>query len=269
MGYDFECGTCHKVFETGWQARDNHLRSTGHRAPAFECDNCARYFGSETARSQHMKALNHFQWECSISDETWVTDDQRMEHEHDDHNYCSKCQKTFTNYNNLKMHLNSRTHRNYQIQCPFCKKSHATATSLTHHVESGSCPNAAGLTRDALYKFIRNKDPGGSITNNLIGWSGSTQYEANWRSYNAECRSWECCICHRLFGTLPSLNQHLNSPAHQEDLYHCPKQTCKKEFTTLAGFVNHLESESCGYIRFSKVQRRIQNVVGGDKLITF
>ncbi|KAI1357176.1 hypothetical protein F5Y08DRAFT_334049 [Xylaria arbuscula] len=231
MGYDFECGICHKVFETGRQACDNYPRSTGHRAPAFECDNCACYFGSETARFQHMKALNHFQWECSICDETTMTI-----------NYCSKCQKTFTNYNNLKMHLNSRTHRNYQIQCPFCKKSHATATGLTHHVESGSCPNAAGLTRDVLYKFIRNKDPAGSITNNLIGWSGSTQYEANWRSYNAE---------------------------YQEHLYHCPNQTCKREFTTLAGFVNHLESESCGYIRFSKVQRRIQNVVGGDKLITF
>ncbi|KAF2964691.1 hypothetical protein GQX73_g8876 [Xylaria multiplex] len=211
MGYDFECGTCHKVFEAGWRARDNHLRSTGHRAPAFECDCCARYFGSETARFQHMEALNHFKWECSVCPETWPTDNQRIEHEHDDHNYCSECQKTFANRNNLKMHLNSRVHRNYEIQCPFCKKSHATATGLTYHVESGSCPNAAGLTRETLYRFIRSKDPGGVMTKNLIDWPGSTQYEANWRSYNDERSGWECYICHRLFGNLPSLNQHLNS----------------------------------------------------------
>ncbi|KAL7627146.1 hypothetical protein AAE478_003922 [Parahypoxylon ruwenzoriense] len=270
MGHDFECGTCHKVFEAGWRARENHLRSTGHRAPAFECDGCSRYFRSETARFQHMEALNHFEWECSICDETWPTEDRQIEHEHEDHNYCGECRKTFPNYNNLKMHLNSRAHRGQQIQCPFCKSRHATATGLTHHVETGSCPNAAGLNRDTLYKFVRSKDSRGIITKNLIGWTGSTEYEANDRSYNWVRQGWECYLCHRLFDLLKSLNQHLNSPipADQESLYHCPNRACKKEFTTLAGIINHLESESCGCTRFENVQRSIQGVVSGNRLIT-
>ncbi|KAJ2982170.1 hypothetical protein NUW58_g6499 [Xylaria curta] len=269
MGYYFECGTCYKVFERGWQARQNHLRSTGHHAPKFECDSCPSYFGSETARFQHMAALNHFSWECSICDETWPTEGQRIEHEHDDHNYCSECQRTFASRNNLRMHLNSRIHCDYQIQCPFCKKSHPTATGVAYHLESGSCPNAAGLNRDTLYKFVRNKDPGGIITKNLIGWSGEKQYEANDRSYNYSRQGWECYLCNRLFGSLPSLNQHLNSPTHQQSLYHCPNRGCRGDFKTLAAIINHLESESCGYIRFEKVQQGIQNVIGGDRLITF
>ncbi|KAI0008992.1 hypothetical protein F4779DRAFT_628130 [Xylariaceae sp. FL0662B] len=268
MNYNFECGTCGKVFKAGWQARENHICSTGHRAPAFECDRCPRYFDSERARLQHMEALNHFEWECSICDETWPTDHRRIQHEHEDHNYCGECQKTFMNHNNLKMHLNSRAHRGQQIQCPFCGSHYATATGLTHHIERGSCPNARGVNRDTLYKFVRSKDSGGIITKNLVGWPGSTQYEANSRSYNRYRQGWECYLCHQLFGQLSSLNQHLNSPIHQETLYHCPNWQCRKEFTTLAGIINHLESESCGCTRFENVQRGIQDVVSGNRLIT-
>ncbi|KAH8807236.1 hypothetical protein F5884DRAFT_899669 [Xylogone sp. PMI_703] len=267
--YDFECGTCRKVFYTGWRARDNHLRSTGHRAPAFECDKCARYFGSERARFQHMNDLNHFAWECSVCDETWSTEDRMTEHEHEDHNYCGECERTFANYNNLKMHLNSRIHRGQKVQCPLCKACFATATGLTHHVETGSCPNAAGLTRDTLYKFMRSKDPGGVITKNLIGWHGSTKYEANDRSYNWRRQGYECYLCHGLFGKLQGLNQHLNSPIHQESLYHCPNRGCRKDFKTLAGIINHLESESCGCTRFENVQNSIQGVISGNRLLAF
>ncbi|KAI1382594.1 uncharacterized protein F4822DRAFT_435422 [Hypoxylon trugodes] len=215
-----------------------------------------------------MEALNHFEWECAICDETWPTEHRRVEHEREDHNYCSECRKTFTNYNNLKMHLNSRTHRGQQIQCPFCRSHHTTATGLTHHIETGSCPDARGLTRDTLYKFVRSMDSSGIVTKNLIGWHGSTQYEANDRSYNWNRQGWECYLCHRLCGQLSSLNQHLNSPIHQEALYHCPNPRCGKDFTTLAGIINHLESESCGCTRFENVQRGIQGMVGGNRLIT-
>ncbi|KAI1357145.1 hypothetical protein F5Y08DRAFT_355638 [Xylaria arbuscula] len=86
------------------------------------------------------------------------------------------------------------------------------ATSLSYHVESGSCPNASHMNRDLVYKIVRNLDPGGAITKNLIDWPGSTQYEATDRSYNPECQVWECFICHKPFKRLESLNQHLSSP---------------------------------------------------------
>ncbi|KAI1631316.1 hypothetical protein F4809DRAFT_177822 [Biscogniauxia mediterranea] len=269
MTYDFECGTCYKTFPAGWKARDNHLRSTGHRAPAFECDTCARYFGSEKARFQHMVDVNHFLYECTKCYETWPTEEQQIEHEHKQHHYCGECNRTFNNYNNIKMHLNSNVHRGQNIQCPLCKNNFATATGLTHHLETGSCPRAANINRDTLYKFVRSKDPGGVMTKNLIDWPGSTQYEANDRSYNWARSGWECYLCHRLFNNLRGLNQHLNSPTHQEKLYHCPKPACIKEFTTLAAIINHLESEACGFTRFENVQQNIKNVISGNRMIGF
>ncbi|KAF2156503.1 hypothetical protein K461DRAFT_97044 [Myriangium duriaei CBS 260.36] len=269
MSYDFTCGTCGKTFPAGWEARDNHLRSTGHSAPTFECDTCSRYFGSEKARFQHMDAVNHFRWECNLCDETWPTEGMRQDHEHSEHNYCADCQRNFANYNNLKMHLNSRIHRGQQIQCPFCKACLATATGLVHHIESCGCPSAADMTRETIYKFIRSKDPQGAFTKNLIQGPDMTRYQANGRAYNHSRGGWECYFCHKLFKQLPHLNQHLNSPAHQESLYHCPNNACGKPFTTLAAIINHLESESCGFTRFENVQRSIKDIISSDKLIKF
>ena len=101
--YDFCCGTCGKAFPAGWRARDNHLRSTGHQAPDFECGTCARDFGSERARFQHMNDCNHFPWKCSLCCDTWPTEDRRNEHEHEVHSYCGECDRVFSNYNNLRM----------------------------------------------------------------------------------------------------------------------------------------------------------------------
>ncbi|KAK3896692.1 hypothetical protein C8A05DRAFT_39760 [Staphylotrichum tortipilum] len=272
MGYGntYECGTCFKVFPAGWSALNNHIRATGHRhAAAFECDRCTRRFGSERARFQHMEATNHFEWECSLCNETWPTEDRMIQHEHEDHDYCGECQRTFMNQNNLRMHLNSRIHRGQQVQCPFCRTAFTTATGLVHHVERGGCRGAAGLDRDTLYKYVRSKDPNGVITNNLIDWYGSTQYEATDSAYNYRRGGWECYLCHRLFALRTGLNQHLNSPVHQENLYHCPNRGCGKEFTTLAAIINHLESESCGFTRFNNVQRGINDMISGGRLIAF
>ena len=76
-----------------------------------------------------------------------------------------------------------------------------------------------------------------------------------------------CAIAH--FNTSHALNQHLNSSAHQQKLYHCPNSRCGKEFVALAGLFNHLESESCSFMRFDNVQKQVGNVLGGNRLITF
>jgi hypothetical protein len=48
-----------------------------------------------------------------------------------------------------------------------------------------------------------------------------------------------------------------------------PKASCRHEFKTLASFVNHLESESCGYMRFSDVQKRAADMISGGRLIGY
>lgn len=112
-----ECGTCQKTFPAGVRARDNHCRSTGHDWPLYECESCGDTFRSPASRLQHMEALNHFESdsrdyfayditcdvECNLCYDTFPDDDERVEHEHDDHFYCHDCKRQFQNRNNLRM----------------------------------------------------------------------------------------------------------------------------------------------------------------------
>ncbi|CAJ2502084.1 Uu.00g049370.m01.CDS01 [Anthostomella pinea] len=235
------------------------------------------------------------EWECDFCYETFSSEEEQEQHEIDVHYHCADCDRTFSNYNAIKMHLNSRTHRGTDLACPFCKGGFATATGLSQHLEQRGCPRAPSLDRDGVYKIVCAKDPGGVISKNLIGWYGeSPKYEATAQAWNGY--AYECYICSRTFAALPSLNQHLASPVHksyvssdsplsffpssysstpeanrgqrnQQNMYHCPKRGgCGREFTAL---MNHLESENCGYTRFENVQQSVKNVVSGDRRITF
>jgi len=119
--------------------------------------------------------------------------------------------------------------------------------------------------------MIRERDPHGIITKKQIEWhqDDKVKYSATKRAFNGSY--WECYLCHRNFNTVDALNTHLNSPAHKQKVYHCPspKAKCGKEFVTLAGLFNHLESEACAFMRFEKVQQRVGNILRGGKRITF
>lgn len=67
--------------------------------------------------------------------------------------------------------------------------------------------------------------------------------------------------------TLNALKKHLESPRHQQSLYHCMKRSCGKEFKTLAELINHLESEICKIMRFQQVQKSIATIVDPHKMI--
>ncbi|KAK4223681.1 hypothetical protein QBC38DRAFT_372664 [Podospora fimiseda] len=269
----FECGDCGKGFPSGWRARENHCNATGHNPPEFECDTCDLWFDDNYDKSEHMKNWGHQNdnlnyYECDICIELFTNRQDRTDHEVDHHHWCRDCQRQFINRNNIKQHLNSRTHRGQKIVCPFCKNSFTTATGMTHHVENGACSAIPNWGREKTYRFIRSRDPTGVISKKLIGWTGdSGGYEAGQRSWNGS--AYECYFCHREFRTLYSLNQHLNSPAHQQALYHCPNRRCGQDFKTLGGVINHLESESCGAMRFETVQRKIGDIVSGNRLISF
>ena len=62
---------------------------------------------------------------------------------------------------------------------------------------------------------------------------------------------------------------HLNSPAHQQRGYHCPRWQCWKEFLSLTALFNALESKSCALMRFERVQARVGQVLSGTRLIAF
>ncbi|KAI2469905.1 hypothetical protein F4781DRAFT_392863 [Annulohypoxylon bovei var. microspora] len=236
----WNCRDCPRRFDT-WQSRDQHAAARGHKALDFECRSCNTFCPNE---------------------------EERRKHEAEEHNYCADCKRPFQSPNNLKMHLNSRTHRGANLKCPFCKTGHTSATGLAHHLERGRCPRAASLNRDAVYKAVASKDPDGLLAKKLIGWHGSPTYEAGPKSWNGE--AWQCYLCRREFRSLPGLNQHLGSPVHQQALYHCPNRNgCGREYKTLAAVMNHLESESCAFMRFEAVQSTVGNLVSGDRRLTF
>ncbi|KAK1676916.1 zinc finger protein [Colletotrichum godetiae] len=222
-----------------------------HWEGCWECDTCDRTFGSEHAMQQHMNALGHWdyddqpepskgRYECNDCNDRFHDEQDLREHEVEYHNYCDPCDRYFNNQNNIRQHLNSSVHRaSSDIQCPFCRQTSDTATGLIHHLERGACPSAP-LDRDKLYQAVRARDPNG-----------------------------ECYLCHRAFSTLKGLNQHLNSPIHQQKLYHCPNHRCGREFTTLAAAINHLESESCGYMRFKAVQQNVGQILDPRRMLSF
>ncbi|KAJ5259520.1 zinc finger protein [Penicillium angulare] len=89
-------------------------------------------------------------------------------------------------------------------------------------------------------------------------------------SYNGY--AWECYVCRREFNTPGALSQHVNSPVHAQKAYHCPNRAlCTKQFATLASLFNHLESETCNYMRFEEVQevrQRVKDAIFNNKPIT-
>lgn len=153
------------------------------------------------------------------------------------------------------------------IKCPFCDTSYATASGACTHLESGSCPRAPQLNRETILRIIRERDTTGYIANKQIEWHGETRgtYHVNSSAYNGS--SWECYLCHRSFSKSTALNQHLNSPVHQQKVYHCPNsRECIKEFISLAGLFGHLESETCQFMRFESVQKNFHGVMSGRLL---
>ncbi|EDU49779.1 Zinc finger protein [Pyrenophora tritici-repentis] len=267
-----ECGQCDRRFSS-WAAARQHMNAVGH---VFECDFCDLAFYDSRDLEDHQQDEGHYgpRYECEACDEwydTFARIKQHMNsHGHWRNHYCNDCNKGFENENNLQIHLNSRIHRGSNITCPFCKRGFATATGVTHHLETGSCSKARQLNRDTILAEVRRRDPNQLITKKLLTYpeSGSS-ITATSASYNCDTLLYECYLCHKGFRELKSLNAHVNSPVHKEKVYHCPGRACAREFRALAALFNHLESESCGAVRFDAVQRNVRGFLSGKRMIGF
>ncbi|KZL85925.1 zinc finger protein [Colletotrichum incanum] len=236
----YACGVCWREFPSGWRARDQHCDATGHCPPAYE---------------------------CALCDYCFDNDQDKLDHERGEHLHCSTCGRDFQSWNNIHQHLKSRVHRGSNMSCPFCGVNRTSATGVVHHLERGSCPNAP-LDRDSLYLAVHRRDPDGILSKKLLEFHGSTQYSASEEAYNYRLNAYQCYLCGNLYAKLNSLNQHLASPAHQQAYYHCPNRICGREFTTLGATMNHLESESCGFMRFEAVQSSVGRILDSRRMIS-
>ncbi|KAL5936775.1 hypothetical protein ACKVV1_011469, partial [Pyricularia oryzae] len=223
------------------------------------------------AVNQHMDALGHWaesEYECDDCSDAFSEEENLRDHEISEHFYCDLHDRYFQDENSIRNHLNGSSHRKADLTCPFCKTMRTNATGLIHHLERGACPSAP-IDRSKLYDEIRRRDPNNILTNKLLMWQDTDTYEATEKAWNANANGFECYFCHRSFKKLESLNQHLKSPKHREDIYHCPNRDCSKESPTLAAIINHLESESCRFLGFEAVQQTAQRIVTPGRMIAF
>ncbi|RAR15528.1 zinc finger protein [Stemphylium lycopersici] len=241
MYYDNKCETCDREFGSQ-QAAIQHMDALDHWGPRFECDTCDREFFTQHSAEQHMDDTGHWelQYECETCDRRFHSEPSANQHmsalKHHKQHYCRDCAKTFRNENALKMLAGFHT------------------TLRPVHVRELE-----------ISTIVRSFRP--SVSGIAVACSGTQDIAtgATWNGFNHECY-----LCHRDFSTLQGLNQHLNSPAHSGKLYHCPNRSCAGQFVRLASLFNHLESESCNFVRFEKVQKHVHDfITGRQKLLGF
>ena len=154
----------------------------------------------------------------------------------------------------MRKHLKSSVHLGKNVKCPWCPDKFTNLTGVTLHLESGKCPS--GIDRQKIDQYCRQVDRDHVFTNRLIEYHTLDTYQykpaaATGTAWNVRRGCFGCYLCPRGFPNLTALNQHLNSPVHQQKIYHCPR--CKLEYVALSALVNHLESETCGPFRFNSM----------------
>jgi hypothetical protein len=129
------------------------------------------------------------------------------------------------------------------------------------------------MTRDELNRLVVRADRNNFITNPARLLGGPSGYEpppsakiwATGRSWNGE--AYECFLCNAMFRTLAGLNQHLQSPRHEERIYRCPKSDCRIQFVALSALCQHVEGGSCGVRMFREVRNTMDSLTRGFNAI--
>lgn len=143
------------------------------------------------------------------------------------------------------------------LKCPFCSRQFGQPSAIAQHVESGACKGAKAVDRHKVAAAVHALEisPTISIARRLEGprVSSTTFTMATEMAWNSRVSAYECYLCHRPYKSLIGLNQHLASPAHDQNEFRCPKATCAKEFKVVSALIQHIESEVCGLARFADV----------------
>ena len=144
-------------------------------------------------------------------------------------------------------------------KCPFCPSYFTSPSAVAHHIESG----CHGITRNQVTHAVKSLDivPSICIDKRIEGASPTPPtsikyYVASPRSFNG--RSYACFICQRMFRTLSSLSDHLNSAAHDANEFKCPK--CKKRFKLISALIQHIESAACNLAGLRQIQDHFEGL---------
>ena len=188
----------------------------------------------------------------------------------------------FTSQQGVNDHTRQKHPRTLTLRtrdCPGkgCRKSFATYADLAQHLESGAC--ASRVNRAMINSIAVKMDEGRVITNASRLLCGPQSYVsrplimqsyATERSYNGW--AYECILCRKEFQTLARLNQHLDSPAHDDQIYQCPTRYggCGVDFKVLSALMQHCESGACNIHQYqAQVDSALDMITAGIGRIGF
>ncbi|KAL5903099.1 hypothetical protein ACKVV7_011407 [Pyricularia oryzae] len=215
----FQCGTCAKVFPTGRQAREDHISSSQHHRPTFECDSCPRFFQSESARQHHMTDCNHFSPEDDFEIVDWSPYTGVVPRVDKDITVtCDHCDKA----DQAKQDLDKRVKADHIFECNECDKTFPGQKELGKHLDDDHSWDCNRCHK----KFSTEKEV--------------TMHEHNHHNY--------CQECDRTFGNRTSLGMHFKSSVHRSQPVQCP--FCKVQLATASGLIHHLENSTCPKAKF-------------------
>ena len=164
-------------------------------------------------------------------------------------------------------------HYSQNSKCPICPSYFASPSAVAHHIESG----CHGITRNQVTHAVKTLDivPNICIDKRIEGASPTplpppstsiNYYIASPSSFNG--RAYACFICQRMFRSLSSLSDHLNSAAHDANEFKCPK--CKKRFKLISALIQHIESAACRLAGLQEVSNHFQGLIAHfSRLISF
>ncbi len=138
-------------------------------------------------------------------------------------------------------------------QLTLAELAHPASTQIIS--PPGTCPNS-DLNRTKINQMVQRMDRNNIITRPMLTMPGyeSVEIIATERSWNGS--GYACYLCNKQFASLQSLNNHLKSPVHEQSIYRCPGPGCGRNYKLLSGLIQHVESESCGVMRFAQVQQQ-------------
>ncbi|KZT03214.1 uncharacterized protein LAESUDRAFT_378178 [Laetiporus sulphureus 93-53] len=247
------CRRHNKAFTSASGLIQHYIRHPCHHY----CQRCDDHFDCPKDLDRHYEELHYY---CQICN--WLFDSAAGLYEHhlQKHWYCADCRRVFESENNLTIHLRSAVHRDGLVSCPGgnCNKRFMSAAALVQHWESGTCPSR--VHPDLIGRFAVVHLYRADVNPYDILFSPDTVTATGWatqRSCNGQY--YECPLCHEEYITLRALNQHLEGPAHAEEIYRCPRvwNGCGNEFGTLSALCQHIESRQCGVHRFSSDTQRL------------
>ncbi|KAH9832600.1 uncharacterized protein C8Q71DRAFT_260516 [Rhodofomes roseus] len=261
------------------QRCDNHFDSPAELVRHFEsehsqCLMCGLCFATPNDLNEH---YHHTHWTCIECRIVSATPDAFDAHCRETHWYCADCKRVFKDGDSLRAHYESNIHKGRKVHCPGvkCSKDFVSSSALIQHLESGGCTSK--MTRHDVKKLAVQMDkeniitdaarlltgPGGSSVPRMTTTSWATELSKNPRT-----GLYECVICHAGFKKLTSLNNHLQSPVHDEKIYRCPQtwQGCGVEFNTLGALCQHVEKGNCGVHKFNNtLQKYVGSLADGMK----